>query len=161
MDLFAGVPGDVVAVQLGKSSQGVILGEANVGDEAAGLQEDGFFDEFMLIRNEIFLVRPETSAESEDAGRSAVVGRVELANAFPDGLLNGGLESLRLAELVDCSEFGQEKVHCGQQRNRKQALPGGLHVKGHDCHWCVGEGNVFDLPGVKSEFAIEEAQMLV
>lgn len=139
----------------------MVLGEADIGDEAAGLKEDGFFDEFMLIGDEVFLVGPEASAEGEDAGRSAVVGRVELGNAFPDGLLNGGLESLRLAELVDCSELCQEEVHRGQQRNRKQALSGGLHVKGHDCHWCVGEGNVLDLPWVESEFAVEDAQMLV
>ena len=62
---------------------------------------------------------------------------------------------------MDCGELGEEEVHGGEQRNRKQALPGGLHVQRHDCHGCVGEGNVLDLPGVQSELAVEDAEMLV
>ena len=84
LDLLAGVSGDVVAVELREGSQRVVLGEADIGDEAAGLEEDGLFDELVLVRDEVFLVGPEASAEGEDAGGRAVVGGVELGDAFPD-----------------------------------------------------------------------------
>jgi hypothetical protein len=101
------------------------------------------------------------SSEHEDACRGAVVGRLELANALPQCLLDGLLESLRIGQLVDCSEFGKEKIHGKDQCHRKESLAGLLNVQGGNGHGSIGKGNILDLPRIESKLSVEKTELLV